>query len=134
MQQNELYHYGVKGMRWGHRKAQQYTARAKQLRKSGKKGDLGEAKAYETRAKNAKDYAKRNKKQAEVNASRTMGAKIATNIWAGPFANRTYNAVRAAGGSKGAALGITTATALIGGPLGHVIVAELYGHGAAGNR
>ena len=167
MSNNELMHYGVPGMRWGHRKAQKYSSRAAKDRQLAKQWDdaktkeverlraqgkmkkaaraeadynkyadaaRNSAKNLESKAKLAKEYAKRNEKQADIKAQRTMGAKIATNLWAGPFANRTYNAVRAAGGSKGKAFAVTTATAMLGGPLGHIAVAELYGHGVFGEK
>ena len=43
---NELYHYGVKGMRWGHRKAKEYEPKPRTARKSAKElTDLGKNKA-----------------------------------------------------------------------------------------
>lgn len=131
MYNNELRHYGVLGMRWGRRKAKQYSDKASKARKAG---DTYRAEKYQSRATNAKQYAKRNEKQTAMIAKRTMGSKIAMNIWAGPFANRTYNSVRASGGSKGSAFAITTATAILGGPIGHIAVAELYGHGVFGDN
>lgn len=62
----------------------------------------------------------------DISASRKMGHKLATNILAGPFANRTYNSVIAAGGSRPAAIGVTLATGFIGGAVGHLAVSALY--------
>lgn len=75
-----------------------------------------------------KDFRARRK---EVSKSRTAGAKLATNILAGPFANRTYNSVIAAGGSKVGALGFTAATAVIGGPIGHIVVSAVLTNNAS---
>lgn len=159
----ELYHYGVKGMKWGHRKARQYSNDAKAYRQSAKEwAEIGANKAAKARAKGNekkaakiekkyKDYekadldeAKRHdefaaketrkanfqKAQADIGKSRKLGHKLATNVLAGPFANRTYNSVLAAGGSRVAAAGITYATGLIGGPIGHIAVAHLYTNSA----
>lgn len=62
----------------------------------------------------------------DISASRKTGHKLATNLLAGPFANRTYNSVIAAGGSRVAAAGITIAANLVGGPIGHLAVSALY--------
>lgn len=161
----ELYHYGVKGMKWGQRKAQKLESKARTAKESadewkeiGKnkaeklmaKGktakankvqmkydlkarqDNADAKSYEKRAATKKAEAKFQKTQAEVSASRSRGAKLATNVLAGAFANRTYNSVIAAGGTKTGAR-VVTALASTGGPLAHVAVSYLYTK-AAGER
>lgn len=166
MNNNELYHYGVKGMRWGHRKAQQYENKARTARESAKewneigrnkaaklmakgktakaekvklkydlyaKQDRADAKAYERAAKEKKRGAEYQKKQAEVGASRSRGAKLATNLLAGPFANRTYNSVIAAGGSKNAARVATGVATILGGPIGHLAVSSMYRRAAEKN-
>lgn len=68
-----------------------------------------------------------------VSESRQTGHKLVTNIIAGPFANRTYNSVLAAGGSRVAAMGVTAAAGLIGGPIGHLAVSALYTSSAGDN-
>lgn len=165
MNNNELYHYGVKGMRWGHRKAQQYESKARTARESAKewneigkhkaaklmaKGktekaervrqkyklnaqqDLADAKAYERRAKEKKRGADYQKKQAEVGASRSRGSKLVTNLLAGPFANRTYNSVIAAGGTKNAAIAATAIASTMP-VIGHLAVSSMYRRAAEKN-
>lgn len=162
---DNLAHYGVKGMKWGKRKAKLLTDKAKVARDSAKEWDeIGKHKSDKLRAEGKtqkadkvaakyKSFAERDRfdariyekkaavkqreaafqgKQAEVGKSRSFGSKLATNILAGPFANRTYNSVRAAGGTKvGAA--VVTGLVSVTGPLGHVVAAHLYTK-AAGER
>ena len=158
---NELQHYGVKGMKWGVRRAEKYTKKANIARISADewdemagrartKGKMNKAEKYTRNANEDRSAAKiyENKAKTEikkqdfrdarssVSKSRSLGAKVATNIVAGPFANRTYNSVLASGGSKTKALGVTVAAALIGGPtgLGHVVVSSLYTSDAANKK
>ena len=64
---NELYHYGVPGMRWGHRKAQPFSAKAT--------GHRIAAKLYDV---NARTYAKSNRTLSSMNkAARTTQLKKA---------------------------------------------------------
>ena len=154
----ELYHYGVKGMKWGHRKAIKLQGKARTARESAKewkeigehkvakymkkgktdkanalknkydsyaKADLEDARRYEAKAKVQQKKGNFSKARSDVSKSRSMGAKVATNILAGAFANRTYNSVIAAGGTKTAARVVTGLTAM-GGPLAHVVVSSLY--------
>lgn len=175
-----LMHFGVKGMKWGVRRARghtgpgRYATRKRQL--DGDKRDLetlnkgghlsvGVTKKRQT-ALDARDKAvlekriARNEKiveigkktksvvedhtgtknhvdkkefrdrRKEVSKSRTAGAKLATNLLAGPFANRTYNSVIAAGGSKAGAIGVTAATSILG-PVGHIAVSAIYTNNAS---
>ena len=131
----ELYHHGVKGQKWGVRRFQREDG---SLTPAGKKRVSEDTNDKSTSP--AKKMAKQNEKEKEfremrtsVGKTRTAGAKIATNILAGPFANRTYNSVIAAGGTKNAARVVTGLTSL-GGPLAHLVVSAMYAsdHGERG--
>lgn len=158
-QSDELMHYGVKGMRWGHRKAQQYESKARTARESAKewseigankankllakgkttkaakvkakydsyaKQDRADAKKYEAKSKTVKKEASFQKAQADIGSKRSRGEKLVTNLVGGFYANRTFNSVKAAGGSNAAAWGVTVATGMLGGAIGHIAVSHLY--------
>lgn len=164
---DELMHYGVKGMKWGHRKVYRYENKARTARDSAKewkeigayksakymqKGridkankvkakynsyankDFADARRYEERAKVEKKKANFRDARAKVSKSRSMGAKLATNIMAGPFANRTYNSVKAATGNRTAAIAATFVTGCLGGPVGHLAVSALYTNAAGSDN
>lgn len=185
---NELYHHGIRGMKWGVRRYQNSDGSltpAGKKRYTGDKGELNRAKdnyklankeysrafnkAYNrsmaafspskkhrqanddrwndaldkaTKANEARDRYKAAKKKynaeaadrrdefrdlrSEIGQSRSIGEKLVTNILTGAFANRTYNSVIAAGGSKYEAAGVTAVTGLVGAPLGHLAVSAIY--------
>ena len=163
---NELYHYGVPGMRWGKRKARIYESKAtnsrlsakewneigqhkyKKLTSAGKiekankvkakydeyaKKDRSDAKQYSQKLKTEQAKNKFRESRGNAYKSRSKGAKLATNLLAGPFANRTYNSVIAAGGTKNGAR-IVTALVGVGGPLAHLAVSALYTEAAGSKR
>lgn len=171
--ETELYHYGVPGMKWGHRKAQPIITSNRTARRKAKlagdeafkksyakskkefSGKLGGARKAGNIANKARKQAikdsiaadkahnkkirtdiKENKDKfrdarADVSASRSTGSKVATFLLAGPFANKTYNSVIAAGGSKAGAIGVTAASTVLGGPLGNLVVSSIYKNQAA---
>lgn len=63
--------------------------------------------------------------------SRSTGSKVATFMLGGVFANKTYNSVKVSGGSTVEAIGVTAATTMLGGPIGHLVVSEIYARDAA---
>ena len=159
---DELYHYGIPGMRWGHRKAATIMTKSKRARESAKEWDemaryqqsKGTARSLKKAAK-YKAYAKQDRQDAKslanksqkmeteskradkftnarnaASRSRSRGSKIATNILAGPFANRTYASVIAAGGTKNGAR-VVTALAGLGGGLGQLATSAYFTRKAA---
>ena len=155
---DELYHYGVPSMRCGHRKARKYVTKASTSRRSAneydekskmaaQKGEKDNARMFSNYANRARQdaekYAKKAKEQSakiqkredfykkriDVNNSRSTGEKIAMNIVAGPFANRTYNSMVANGSTEITAAYATIVTNILAGPIGHIMVSGLYGKG-----
>lgn len=151
---DELYHYGVPGIKWGRRKAR-YEAKASEARKSARKlqegarnssGRKSDRKAYKaqnerikanTYSQKAKEAGRKEKfvnERAQVKKSRSHGAKIATNIFAGPFANRMYDSVIAGGGTKTGARVVTALASGMGvltGGLSNLAISGLYTRAAA---
>ena len=123
---NELYHHGIKGQKWGVRRFQNEDG---SLTTAGKArhGDPSQSysakQEYKAKRKAAKQEFKKERK--DISSVRSTGAKIATNILAGPFANRTYNSVIASGGSVTKAR-IVTAVASAGNVIGHLLVSSYY--------
>lgn len=66
----ELKHYGVVGMRWGHRKAQKFTNKARTARESAKEWDAmaraAAAKGKTKRAEKFKSYAAKDRADAKM--------------------------------------------------------------------
>ena len=116
MYPTHLQHHGIKGQKWGVRRYQNANGT---LTPAGKKRYAEEVKKDAFRAKRESYY-----------RTRSTGAKFATNLWGGLFANRTYNSVLASGGSSAEAFCMTTVATILGGPVGHLAVSALYTHDA----
>lgn len=108
-QNEELYHYGVIGMRWGIRKAKkqgttyQYKSRAQ--RKYEKKladqtsKKASENKLYKTQAK-LNMYKHRDANREEYARRTSVGKSVAKGLLFGPFGTGNYNRLRAAGAGR----------------------------------
>lgn len=113
---------GAKGQAKAQKILSKYNAKAE--------ADIADAKSRERLLKAEQKKNKFREARGNAYKIRSIGAKLATNIWAGPFANRTYNSVIAAGGTKTGARVVTTLTAF-GSPLAHLAVSALYTENAA---
>lgn len=140
----ELYHYGVKGMKWGVRKAQAHTNKAASLRKRADeydaKGKTKKAASLREKAGNLNKKAAAEKRLVDfkkeankIRDKRTVGEKVVTFLIGGVFANQTYNSARAAGASSAGATGAVILGNILGGPIGQVAITKMYEHGAKKN-
>lgn len=120
-----LAHYGVKGMRWGHRKPGTGEPSDRKAAKAEKKAAKAEGKA--ARKAGRREVASNLGSEFSLKTARgrtQAGATAAVGILASPAASAAFVSVktaRAAGYSKGKSLAI----GLIGGPPGALIAAEL---------
>ncbi|CAI3256888.1 hypothetical protein CIRMBP1274_01280 [Enterococcus cecorum] len=112
MNQNELYHYGVVGMKWGHRRARKMMERAGRLdQKARNRGnDVYKAKANVLRSKadliNKKNIRRLGKdgKALYQKIGKTSGAKIAAQTTLmGSYGALKYNKARLNGNGRGKA-------------------------------
>lgn len=105
----------------------QYAVAAIKSGVKARKESIAADKAHnkQVRHERAKTITQFKQKRSDISNSRTMGSKLATNMLAGPYANRTYNSVIAAGHSKTRARAETAATTILGGPVGHVMMSAV---------
>lgn len=112
MNQNELYHYGVVGMKWGHRRARKMMERAGRLdqKARNRRNDVYKAKANVLRSKadliNKKNIRRLGKdgKALYQKIGKTSGAKVVTQAaLMGSYGALKYNKARLNGNGRGKA-------------------------------
>ena len=133
--QNELYHYGVLGMKWGmrraHSKGTSYTYKSHGQKKYAKKVEKLEAKnakkdnvSYGQQRKLDKakiklnTYTQRDKNRQDYAKTTSVGRSVAKTLLMGPLGAGNYNRFRAAGhGRIVSALGSNVVASTLGYPL-----------------
>lgn len=100
MQQNELKHYGVLGMKWGVHRAKKNADKAAKYRK---KGNTEKAKQYEAKSKKIESKHRKRVGDAAYDrvAKTSTGKLIVESMVFGTYGALNYNRARSAGASRG---------------------------------
>lgn len=102
-QNNELYHYGVLGMRWGVKRARRNLAKADRLRS---RGMTEKANRLEARAKAKLQKHNRysgGSATVDYTMKQSLGKQLAKSYLFGTYGALKYNEARAKGASRGKA-------------------------------
>lgn len=100
---NELYHYGVLGMKWGVHRAKVYQAKSNRARS---RGNIGDAERYQNKSNRMMEKNERlsgGKNAFERASKQSMGKTLAQAAVFGTYGATKYNQARAKHASRGKA-------------------------------
>lgn len=137
LQIDELQHYGVLGMKWGHRKARKagttFDPTSRRTKRLQKKADRANRRGATKEAiylkGKAQESARQDKRMAKYASKASVGKSLLASAVFGPIMKGGYSRLRANGVSKGRA---AVATYLTGGLAGYA--ADAINRSTAGDR
>lgn len=97
---NELYHYGVLGMRWGIHRAKKYERKAAAAKSAGDARNASRYQGWANQLRRKHTRRSGGKKAVDYTQSETLGKTVVKSMLLGTFGTLHYNEARANGESR----------------------------------